>query len=651
MALEAFSVACNAIIEAEQLSQLVSQQEFIECLRKLWKKLPKTTKDKINKSHPRPRHRKITQSKIVIPAEDQANIAKWLQNRNQFFDDDDDDDDDDDREIARHCQISRAYRAVVQAELRHSKDNLRLRFFKVLFFHLKVRSGVQNFRDNTVDGIARVIGSAINIDIDQIARNITSWAKIGKKYDGLCQDLAKQSPSEPSGSEDQSTFEGSDAGDYKDYMYLGPLFYLPSDVTERWLKDLTQRGQLRDRKIKMFIDRGIFEVDNKGAIDTLVGRLFCGVWVEMEKVMKRHCLLTIEKNHSLHTIYEWRTQKPMPAFQVRGACVRDIVSPSSASAMSTDEESDISEPSQCVLSDTLVTAQPRASSLIIGQSPEQQASPYEDLVLPSTSTGPIDGGSIVSDTGTRALSGTLVVSSAHSSSPTTGGSPEQQASSYEDLPSSTSPIDEGSIDEGSIVSDTGTRALSGTLSVSPAHSSPPGFVYQDAPQVTTWDFDASLEAAYPPYNSSDIACSSGHLPHDPDFSADRSMFNLEQYGWDGFHHFDVDQYGQPGYHYFDPTLFGVESIPVENTMRGISHPDHYSWGGFHHFDIDEYGQPGYHYFDPALFGLAAMQNEQPAVAGIAITMSLKSAGLPGLSILWAITHTFVHTTVSFSDVL
>lgn len=100
-----------------------------------------------------------------------------------------------------------------------------------------MRSGVQKLRDNTIEDIARVINSAINVDVDQIVNNIRSWAKIGKRYDGLCQDLAKLCPSELSESEDQSPLRSSDEDDeddYKKYVYLGPLFYLPSEVTERW---------------------------------------------------------------------------------------------------------------------------------------------------------------------------------------------------------------------------------------------------------------------------------------------------------------------------------------------------------------------------------------------------------------------------------
>lgn len=61
------------------------------------------------------------------------------------------------------------------------------------------------------------------------------------------------------------------------------------------MQDLPESGKCRDDTIKRFLDRGIFEIDDKETIDNLVGRLFCEAWVEMEGVMKDYW------NHSFNT--------------------------------------------------------------------------------------------------------------------------------------------------------------------------------------------------------------------------------------------------------------------------------------------------------------------------------------------------------------
>ncbi|GKZ51011.1 hypothetical protein AbraIFM66951_004824 [Aspergillus brasiliensis] len=588
MAVEVFSKACNTIIEARELSQLVNQREFIDSLRKLWKKLPKTTKDEINKSSRRrlPR-RTIIPEKIVIPAEDHANITKWLKNHDCFFVDDDDD-----NRVTTvdgyTCAISNIYKAVVKAELRHSKDNLRLRFFKVLFYHLKVRLGVKHFRDDTTNAIARIIHSTTDVTVGQIAKDIASWVNIGGKYDGLCRELAKQSATEPTTepatepatepttepatepatghqdeSENQTTFEDLSVADYRRYAYLGPLFYWPSDVTERSLKDIPHSGKRRDQKIKMFISRGFFEVDDKEAIDRLVGRLFSSIWVQMEAAME---------SHSCQATDEWRQPNRIPVFQAHGSGAPglsttaarshdDVVSPSSGSAVSTDEELVSSDSSQSALSNTLAAAELHGASFATWQSVDERRQSLHFGYQ--------------------------------------GGDPRLTT---RDISASTEAGDNLSTAAYSMSSHPSDPDFSTNCSVSSSCQNS---------RDRSHRFDM-IEHGQPGNNHFDpmlFGVDTIPIQH-----TERGIFNPEQYGWDGFHRFDVDEHGQPGYHHFDPTLFGIDMVPAEHTERSIFNPEQYGWDGFHRFDVDEHGQPGYHHFDPMLFGFDAIPNEQPDIA-------------------------------------
>lgn len=93
-----------------------------------------------------------------------------------------------------------------------------------------MRLGIKHFREDTTNAIARLIHSTTDVEIDQITQDIASWAKTGAKYDGICRDLAKRPRIE---AENQPTIGDPTVAQYDRYTYLGPLFYWPTDITER----------------------------------------------------------------------------------------------------------------------------------------------------------------------------------------------------------------------------------------------------------------------------------------------------------------------------------------------------------------------------------------------------------------------------------
>lgn len=109
-----------------------------------------------------------------------------------------------------------SYKALLEAESRKNRDTIRTRFLKVLFYHLKDRFCVAYLRSNAVEWISQAICVAglDNSDPDAISRNIKGWIKVGEKYDSLCRDLGNYNVAQ-------------------NYRYLGSLFRLPEDVTDR----------------------------------------------------------------------------------------------------------------------------------------------------------------------------------------------------------------------------------------------------------------------------------------------------------------------------------------------------------------------------------------------------------------------------------
>lgn len=71
-------------------------------------------------------------------------------------------------------------------------------------------------RSNAIEWISKTIHQTglVDSDTDTIADNIKTWAQIGARYDLLCRDLGNYNGAE-------------------NYRYLGNLFRLPDDMTDR----------------------------------------------------------------------------------------------------------------------------------------------------------------------------------------------------------------------------------------------------------------------------------------------------------------------------------------------------------------------------------------------------------------------------------
>lgn len=91
-----------------------------------------------------------------------------------------------------------------------------MRFFKVLFHHLGDRFCVTYLRPNAVEWMAHKVVAAGWDDGDwgKISAKIKVWANVGSRYDELCRDLANDNEAQ-------------------DYAYLGSLFRLPDEFTDR----------------------------------------------------------------------------------------------------------------------------------------------------------------------------------------------------------------------------------------------------------------------------------------------------------------------------------------------------------------------------------------------------------------------------------
>lgn len=114
------------------------------------------------------------------------------------------------------CPIAAFYEELSKAEIRNSGDTIRLRFLKVLFHHLKDRFCITYLRPNAVDWITqRVLAVGLDDgDSGIITNKIKDWAYVGGRYEALSRDLGNYNVAQ-------------------DYKYLGSLFRLPDDVTDR----------------------------------------------------------------------------------------------------------------------------------------------------------------------------------------------------------------------------------------------------------------------------------------------------------------------------------------------------------------------------------------------------------------------------------
>lgn len=192
----------------------------MDCLTRLWRHLPENSKKKFN--HDRRRRKKGPRredQKITLPEDLRKNLSHWTADYRSFFNE---------IEIpgpsglAPCCPIAMSYRLLLEAESRKNRDTIRMRFLKVLFYHLKVRLGIKNLGSNTAEWISQAIRTAGlgDNDLDAISSNIKGWIKVGARYDALCRDLGNY-----------NTAQG--------YRYLGSLFRLPDDITDRsWVWEL-----------------------------------------------------------------------------------------------------------------------------------------------------------------------------------------------------------------------------------------------------------------------------------------------------------------------------------------------------------------------------------------------------------------------------
>ena len=191
-----------------------NQKQFVDCLAKLWKHLPECSKIKIDPlGHKRSRKllKRPNGQKIILSEDLKTNLDRWTNDPRSFFDESGSTD----TSGLVSCPIAAFYEMLFEADSRNSRDTIRLRFLKVLFHHLKDRFCVTYLRPDAVEWISQKIQAAgLSDDTASISSRINGWAKVGAKYDALCRDL-----------------KGYNAA--QDYRYLGNLFRLPGDVTDR----------------------------------------------------------------------------------------------------------------------------------------------------------------------------------------------------------------------------------------------------------------------------------------------------------------------------------------------------------------------------------------------------------------------------------
>ncbi|KAE8353378.1 hypothetical protein BDV28DRAFT_148115 [Aspergillus coremiiformis] len=123
---------------------------------------------------------------------------------------------------------------------------------------------------------------------------IKSWAGAGKKYDALCRDLAVKD-------------------DLQTYRYLGTLFCLPDNVTDRSLRDIPDQGENRPPKINSFLSRGIRTLAHKNTVNELVNDIFKHLWTQIELFISQ-----LGGGDSLLSLEDWRL-KHLQMFRVQNS--------------------------------------------------------------------------------------------------------------------------------------------------------------------------------------------------------------------------------------------------------------------------------------------------------------------------------------------
>lgn len=192
-----------------------NKKQFVDCLAKLWKQLPKCSKKQIDSAS---RNRTSTAAKcsekkgIQLSDSLRTNLNQWTADPRSFLDTNSSAE----SSSAMRCPIAAIYQELTKAEIRSSGDTIRLRFLKVLFHHMKEGFCVNYLRPDAVEWVtSRVVAARLDDgDAVKISDKIKDWAVVGGRYDALCIDLGNYNVAQ-------------------DYRYLGNLFRLPDDITDR----------------------------------------------------------------------------------------------------------------------------------------------------------------------------------------------------------------------------------------------------------------------------------------------------------------------------------------------------------------------------------------------------------------------------------
>ncbi|QRD90594.1 hypothetical protein F9C07_2283821, partial [Aspergillus flavus] len=324
-ALTAFSDACEAVEKAHtgQAQDILFGEKFINSLSKLWKRLPKEAKNKINI----PRDANVSKQKyrpskkpsmIVLTKSREEDILHWSKDYKSFFDDKNG------HQIIDFTSdpIPKLYNVLYLSTTRPDRDMLRGRLLRVLLYQLKARLCCKRLNSDNLERITGIIHESglTQHDLKMISADIKSWTRAGKKYDGLCRDLA-------------------DKEDLQSYRYLGTLFCLPDTVTDRSLRDIPDEGEKRRPKIKNFVSRGIRNLVHKDTMNELANNIFQHLWTQIELFISQ-----IGGGDSLLSLNDWRLKHLQmlrvqnsgsavaenPAISTRDTFTRDSAHPQSS---------------------------------------------------------------------------------------------------------------------------------------------------------------------------------------------------------------------------------------------------------------------------------------------------------------------------------
>lgn len=163
--------------------------QSVQCLSKVWQRLPRVTRNKINKTT-RKRHKQASSKQLpkIFQTDTRHEIVTlWSKNYLLFFDEELPPSSD-----FQHYPMAVSYKLLLNTESRRETDKLRTRFYKVLLYQLKDRLCETYLRSNTLDMITRfaTTSSRIDCEFNTVKQSARKWAQSGGKYNSLCRDLA-----------------------------------------------------------------------------------------------------------------------------------------------------------------------------------------------------------------------------------------------------------------------------------------------------------------------------------------------------------------------------------------------------------------------------------------------------------------------------